>query len=166
MVSNNAINTVSQPGFFAYLTTTTGQVTGAGAVYQIGSGGSTFTIPFQNGSAFSSACIFTAPANGLYFFNMVVVYDGLTSAMNDLDLVFIHSVGGNLYGVNQNPGTAKNGSNGLVLNASLSYPMNRNETMQFRTAIVGGAGNTATIRGFNTNTSIATSIRGFLVYYL
>lgn len=147
-----------QPAFYAHLSATDSNVTGAGAVYYLGSGNA-LTIIQQQGTGLATNGVFTCPVQGMYHFSATVTIDDLTAAMTTLDFVFEANGATSIWGTDLNPGAIRNAANSCVLNISSEFFMAAGGTVRVALSIANGAGNTADVRGG----AVFSTFSGYLV---
>lgn len=150
-----------QPAFYAFLSGSDLNVTGAGTTFLVGSG-NPYTIIQQQGSGFATNGVFTAPVQGFYHFSAAIIIDNISAAMDSMNVLFVLNGVNNLFGVNQHPGNTRNSGNSLLMNISGEAFLSAGGTCQVAVSLTGGAGDTASIRGAAINDN-ASQFRGYLV---
>lgn len=152
-----------QPAFYAYLSATDLNVTGAGGLYFLGTTGNPLTILAQQGSGLATNGIFTAPVQGLYHFDSTIILEDITLLMTNMDYIFFVNGVNNIYGLNCSPAGISNAAGQFVVTASNSIFLPAGGTVQMALSIQNGAGNTADVRGGVTGTTVNTTFAGYLV---
>lgn len=152
-----------QPAFYAYLSATDSNVTGAGGLYFLGTTGNPLTILAQQGSGLATNGIFTAPVQGLYHFDSTIILEDITLLMTNMDYIFFVNGVNNIYGLNCSPAGISNAAGQFVVTASNSIFLPAGGTVQMALSIQNGAGNTADVRGGVTGTTVNTTFAGYLV---
>ena len=131
-----------QPAFLGYLGSTDSDVTGAGAVYTLGTN-TALTESFDQGGDFTTAGVFTAPVTGRYFFGGQVLVGGMSSLMLR-GYVYINTTSHNYLGdYNDAYGSQGGGTPAIGLHVHCVAAMTAGDTASFTVVLTGGAGNTA-----------------------
>jgi hypothetical protein len=143
LVSDAGIMTnTSQPAFFAYLTSTTSNITGDGTTYVFGDTDldSGFTEVFDQGSDFvagsSTGAIFTAPVTGRYAFYCAFAA-GTVGGSTDNNFQLVSS-NGTLELIASGAGNSDNSGGSLRMRASIFIDMDAADTAFYLTNFGGG----------------------------
>jgi len=156
------ILTPNTSAFSAYLGAADSNVTGAGAVFQLGSGNA-FTEHYDIRGDFNTNGTFTAPVAAKYFFTVTLQIQGLTAAMTRLILNLVTS-GGRTYRLYEvNPGAVKSSTNNISINGQTYAELAALETVVVDIAIYNGVGNTAGIGGTGATLAL-TWFQGHLAF--
>lgn len=140
-----------QPAFFAFLSATDANVTGAGTSFNFGSGNA-LTVT-QQGTSMATNGTFTAPVTGWYLFTTSIVFDQVGAANNSCNVIFFVNGASVFFGTGLNPGVIRDTSNALIQGCSNIIRLTAGDTVVVRVAMFGGAGDTVDIRGGGSNTS-------------
>lgn len=134
----------TNPAFLAQLSATDFNVTGNGAVFQIGSG-NVFTIIYNQGSHFTTAGVFTAPVTGRYLFCATFDAGNVTATYSSGTILLIASnrtiVGGRI-----DPGSTFDTLNRLGFGLSTFMDMDASDTCTINMFLFGG-GMTVNVEG-------------------
>lgn len=133
-----------QPAFFAFLSATDSNVTGGGSGYVLGTG-NVLTVT-QQGTAMSTAGVFTAPVTGWYMFIATLFLDGILVAQTSGSFNFTHESVNQIDGNFVNPGVVQ-AAGSYVINYSTIKFMLAGEIMQVTAVISGGTDVTDVIGG-------------------
>jgi hypothetical protein len=136
-----------QPAFYAELSASDANVTGAGAVYLLGQG-NVLTVTSQGSPApITAGGLFTAPVAGFYLFTGTITVSGVTALMTNGGIdwykngVLTHAAQVmNSFNIASPAGTS-------TMNASFVINMAATDTMQLFYSIAGGVGDTVTVTG-------------------
>ena len=130
--------------------------------------GNTVTIPFNgvvyasNTTSFNtSTYIFTAPATGIYHFELVYTSDGYVSANNHINLTFAATISGTSTSYNMlfaNPGTMADVNGYLVTSLCRNISMSTNDTVYAEVSVSGNTSNNVNIIGGLGNTSLIINL--------
>jgi len=132
------------PSFMATINSADNNVTGNGAVYQLGTNVA-FTEIFDQGSDFNTNGVFTPPVSGNYFFTTFVLCGGLTTLSTSLTLGIVTTA--RAYVETINPSALFIGSSIATVPFSTIAPMVAGDTAHVTLTISGLAGNTADVIG-------------------
>lgn len=146
-----------QPAFLAVLGANDNNVTGAGAVYTIGTNVALTEIFDQGNDFTTSPGTFTAPIDGRYQLNMFIKYINLTAAANDCEGQLITS---NRTYIFYSQGVLRDPSNFFQTSMSVLADMDNGDTATLTAFIAGEAGNTVGLSG--PPASATTSMSGHL----
>ena len=147
-----------QPAFYAHLSATDSNVTGAGATYLLGSGNA-LTIISQQGSGLATNGIFTAPVTGDYHFTASLFVTDITAAMTQYDMYFLANGVSIIYGSRANLAAIRTPANDAIINITSDFFLGAGQTCQVAIIVSNGAGNTADITGG----SVLSSFCGYLI---
>jgi hypothetical protein len=132
------------PSFMATITSLDSNVTGAGAVYQLGTNVA-FTEIFDQGADFNTNGVFTAPVSGNYFFTAFVLCGGLTMLSTSLTLAVVTTA--REYVEIINPSALFIDLSVATVKLSTFAPMIAGDTAHVTLTISGLAGNVADVVG-------------------
>ncbi len=156
-----AAGTVSFPlqsAFYYYLNTNDANVTGNGAVYQLGTTGNVLTLLYDQNNNCSTLGVFTAPVTGLYNFVATIKFSTLSLLMTSGILSIVTTGGTGTFEINT--GNAQNAANTYSFNCSYFTSMTAGNTCYVTAQISNGAGNTATATAGSRGSTFFT---GYLV---
>ena len=139
------------PSFMATVNSLDSNVTGNGAVYQLGTNVA-FTEIFDQGGDFNTNGIFTAPITGNYFFTAFVLCGGLAVSSTSLTLGIVTTA--RPYVDIINPSAFFIDLAVATVKLSTCAPMTAGDTAHVALTISGLAGNTADVVGSNSRATV------------
>lgn len=140
------------PAFLATINSADNNVTGNGAMYQLGTNVA-FTEIFDKGSDFATNGIFTAPITGNYIFSTVVLCGGFTILSTALELSIVTTA--REYVQILNPSAIFTGSAQATVSFSTVASMITGDTARVTLTVGGLAGNTVDLIGSASQANIA-----------
>lgn len=136
--------------FLATINSADNNVTGNGAVYQLGTNVA-FTEIFDKGSNFNTNGTFTAPINGNYYFSAIILCGGLTVLSTSLELRIVTTA--RAYVQTINPSTLFVGSNATVSFSTIAS-MSAGDTAVITLMVSGLAGDTVDVVGSGSQANV------------
>jgi hypothetical protein len=152
------ITTPLQPAFLAYLGTNDNNVTGAGAIYTMGSSGNALTEVFDQNADFNTNGTFTAPVTGRYYLNAAIRLGNATSAMTNGIIKIVTS--NRDYGFRWHPYNLTTATAAAAFHCNVLADMDAADTATVTLQVSNGASDTLDIISF---TGPITFICGVLV---
>ena len=146
--TDNEVTQPSQPAFLASLNANDANVTGAGAVYLVGTNVALTEI-FDQNADFNTNGTFTAPVNGRYTFHCQVRFIALTAASTRGEIILVTS-NRSFYCETANSGAMRANSNDLGMGQSFLMDMDAADTATMRAADNGEVGDIVGIQGSNS----------------
>jgi hypothetical protein len=150
----------TQPSFFAYLLSSSVNVTGAGTGYFLGTaGGGVVTIlkdQASNITIVGGAITFTAPVTGIYMFSGAMNCSGITAAMTTGNCQFNVNSGGNVIATMlMNPSFVRDVNNDMVFSGTIIIPLTTTNTVSFQLSIANGVSDAVTVNASLINSYFA-----------
>lgn len=141
-------------------------VTGDGTFWYLSTvGGSTLNILYDAGSAVaigSGTAVFTAPVEGIYYFNWDVCMAGVGAAHTKMDMyVEVNSVD-NYLGYIINPYNLSEPGGALAINSSCQIELNASDTVRVKFAVYNGT-KVVSVYGSSTDEFARCSFSGYLI---
>jgi hypothetical protein len=155
--ASNRMTNTAQPAFLATLDSTVSNVTGNGAVWQLGTT-TALTEVFDQGANFNTNGTFTAPVTGKYFLQGQVVLIGVTTiTSSEIDMVTSNRT----YTAYMSTYTPGGNGSGPTFHISLICDMDASDTAVVNIIASGQGANTGDVYG--QNAKFVTFFSGYLV---